>query len=531
MANAYAGERPFHCRLCGNSFTTNGNMHRHMKTHQNDAGVDMRVLLGGDKKRRRRGGSARSGSPTDSQSLAHSQTRSMLTGGLEARDSGAVDTGLESESAAEEESCARVSVDSPRPAAASRGASASEDAADIPSLVTSVPSLLPPPRDPPVDEWQSLSITRTQSRVSNAFSISVLTSNSATTPSTSASASASSRVLSAVPAAPPSIASSAKSRSSVCSKRSPRQERAAAVKQSAAASKDPTRAPTPCSIDMKFRRGAAPVAVGADAPVSTPPTVVPLSSNSANTTPVLTSPSSESGATAKSDAAEVKPNAAVSEELLKWIAAALVASSQQTAAGAATPAASVQQQQQLSSVLSLLQSLPLQLQSLPMQSLLASAFANALSMNLVGLFANSAPSSTSAAPTCIAAAAASSAVSSASAADSMSPLTSKTDAGELKCASVALEDDKRSPSPPPEDEELKQSDDELKADLKSETTSGRKRSRTSTAASAAAAAAAAADNTIHPCKICGEQFPTLNAMRGARAIPQMMFYVYSSMMK
>ncbi|KAJ8935424.1 hypothetical protein NQ314_012844 [Rhamnusium bicolor] len=29
----HSGERPFHCKYCGDTFTTNGNMHRHMRTH------------------------------------------------------------------------------------------------------------------------------------------------------------------------------------------------------------------------------------------------------------------------------------------------------------------------------------------------------------------------------------------------------------------------------------------------------------------------------------------------------------------
>lgn len=31
----HSGERPFHCKYCGDTFTTNGNMHRHMRTHSN----------------------------------------------------------------------------------------------------------------------------------------------------------------------------------------------------------------------------------------------------------------------------------------------------------------------------------------------------------------------------------------------------------------------------------------------------------------------------------------------------------------
>ena len=497
-----AGERPFHCRLCGNSFTTNGNMHRHMKTHQNEAGIDL--LMGSDKKRRRRGGSsARSGSPTDSQSLANSQTQSMLQGGLlvasEPRDSVA-DTGLEED---ESESCARLSVDS---ASVGRKTAlvASEDApADVPptaSSSSSVPALLPPPREPPTptDEWQSLSITRTQSRVSNAFSISVLTSNTDSTPTVSSSA-----AIAAVPVAPASIASSSKSRSTLSSKRSQRVVRAAALKQRLAAvaaaadaaskDKDTTRASTPCSIDMKFRRNAAPVATVA--PVATPPPVAPLTSTSA-IAPVLTSPASESGALAKSETLDVKPNAASNEDILKLLTAMLASSQQQSsqqAAGMAASAASAQQQQ-LSSVLSLLQ-------TLPVQSLLASAFVNAISMNLVGLITNaSATSATS--PTSLSSVPTLSTATAAAPESSRPALASCNTDGDLKCA--ALDEEQRSPLDADADEaELKQSDEELKSDLKPESAGGRKRER-------------AADNSIHPCKICGEQFATLNAMRGTQ---------------
>ncbi|KAJ8949254.1 hypothetical protein NQ318_022767 [Aromia moschata] len=33
----HSGERPFHCKYCGDTFTTNGNMHRHMRTHSHKA--------------------------------------------------------------------------------------------------------------------------------------------------------------------------------------------------------------------------------------------------------------------------------------------------------------------------------------------------------------------------------------------------------------------------------------------------------------------------------------------------------------
>ena len=517
-----AGERPFHCRLCGNSFTTNGNMHRHMKTHQNEAGIDLHAMMGCDKKRRRRGGSsARSGSPIDSQSLANSHTQSMLQGGLlaasEPRDSVA-DTGVEEdESLAGGESCARLSVDS---ASVSVGIGigrktalvASEDApVDVPSPSTasftspSVPALLPPP---PADEWQSLSITRSpQSRVPNAntFSISVLTSNSAATPT----ASSSSAAISAVPAAPASIASSSKSRSTGSSKRS---QRAAALKQrlaaavaadAAAKEKDATRASTPCSIDMKFRRNAAPVA--AVAPVATPPPLAPLASTSA-IAPVLASPASESGALVKSETLDVKPNAASNEDVLKLLTAMLASSQQQSpqpqpAAGAATSAASAQQPQ-LSSVLSLLQ-------SLPVQSLLASAFVNAISMNLVGLITNAGATTSATSPTSLSSVPTLSTATAAGAAGaecSRPALASCNAGGELKCA--ALDEEQRSPleadpdaDADADEAELKQSDEDLKSDVKSESVSGRKRAR-------------AVDNSIHPCKICGEPFATLNAMRG-----------------
>ena len=466
-------------------------MHRHMKTHQNDAGIDLHALMGSNKKRRRRGGSsARSGSPTDSQSLANSQTQSMLQGGLlaasEPRDSVA-DTGVEEDSLAEAESCTRLSVDS---ASIGRKTAlvASEDApADVPSAASfsPVPALLPPPREPPTptDEWPNLSITQTQSCVSNAFSNSVLTSNSAATPT----ASSSSAAIAAVSAAPPSIVSSSKSRSILSSKRSQRLKQRlapAAAADAASKDKDTTRPSTPCSIDMKFRRNAAPVATVA--PVATPPPVAPLTSTSA-IAPVLKSPASESGALAKSETLDVKSNAASNEEILKWLTALLASSQQQSsqpAAGMAASAASAQQQQ-LSSVLSLLQ-------SLPVQSLLASAFANVLSMNLVNLIANpNATSATSPASLITATAAA--------AAESSRPALANCNTdGDLK--SAALDEEQMSPLDADADEaELKQSDEELKA----ESAGGRKRAR-------------AADISIHPCKICGEQFATLNAMRGTQ---------------
>ena len=32
----YAGERPFRCKICDMSFTTNGNMHRHARIHEKE---------------------------------------------------------------------------------------------------------------------------------------------------------------------------------------------------------------------------------------------------------------------------------------------------------------------------------------------------------------------------------------------------------------------------------------------------------------------------------------------------------------
>jgi len=34
--NAIVGERPFECSLCKTAFTTNGNMHRHMRIHDKE---------------------------------------------------------------------------------------------------------------------------------------------------------------------------------------------------------------------------------------------------------------------------------------------------------------------------------------------------------------------------------------------------------------------------------------------------------------------------------------------------------------
>ncbi|GFT00348.1 ras-responsive element-binding protein 1 [Nephila pilipes] len=39
----HSGERPFNCKICGMSFTTNGNMHRHMRTH-GDISLDASAL-------------------------------------------------------------------------------------------------------------------------------------------------------------------------------------------------------------------------------------------------------------------------------------------------------------------------------------------------------------------------------------------------------------------------------------------------------------------------------------------------------
>ena len=36
MTLPHAGERPFQCHFCAMSFTTNGNMHRHMRIHEKD---------------------------------------------------------------------------------------------------------------------------------------------------------------------------------------------------------------------------------------------------------------------------------------------------------------------------------------------------------------------------------------------------------------------------------------------------------------------------------------------------------------
>ena len=46
------GERPFKCKICGMSFTTNGNMHRHSRIHKKN-GIDVPKPSGSGGVRRR----------------------------------------------------------------------------------------------------------------------------------------------------------------------------------------------------------------------------------------------------------------------------------------------------------------------------------------------------------------------------------------------------------------------------------------------------------------------------------------------
>lgn len=49
----HSGERPYKCTVCGQSFTTNGNMHRHMKIHEKDTNSTTAAAPPSPLKRRR----------------------------------------------------------------------------------------------------------------------------------------------------------------------------------------------------------------------------------------------------------------------------------------------------------------------------------------------------------------------------------------------------------------------------------------------------------------------------------------------